>query len=157
MESNIVCENGLTKLIKYYPNYEVTLPWYQDRQLVKQVDNRDQPYDIERLKRMYTYLDQHGDLFYIEYDHTLCGDVCLQDSGEIAIVISPRYQNKHIGRTVIYMIIDLAKQKGFSSVYARIYPFNIQSKTMFESLGFINTDNDKYVLELHGISGQTMV
>ena len=46
------------KLIKYYPNYEAALPWYQDPQLCKQVDNRDTVYDLDLLKAMYQYLDQ---------------------------------------------------------------------------------------------------
>ena len=49
------------------------------------------------LKRMYHYLDTHGELFYIEYRGVLCGDVSLRTTGELAIVICKEYQNKHIG------------------------------------------------------------
>lgn len=76
------------RLIPYYPDYATTLPWYQDLSLCKQVDSRDAPYDLELLQRMYNYLNAHGDLFYIQYQATLCGDVCLQPSGEINIVIA---------------------------------------------------------------------
>ena len=34
------------KLIPYYRNDEASLPWYQDLDVCKQVDNRDKPYDI---------------------------------------------------------------------------------------------------------------
>ena len=54
-------------LVRYYPNYKTTLAWYQDSDLCKQVDNRDTVYDLELLKRMYNYLNKHGDLFYIKY------------------------------------------------------------------------------------------
>lgn len=76
------------QLIKYYPNYKTALEWYQDLEVCKQVDNRDTIYDLPLLKRMYNYLNQHGDLFYIKYKNRLCGDVCLQPDGEVNIVVA---------------------------------------------------------------------
>ena len=73
-------------LVPYYPAYEIALPWYQDAELCHQVDNQNRIYDLSILKNMYQYLDSHGDLYYIEYKGILCGDVCLQTSGEISIV-----------------------------------------------------------------------
>ena len=136
------------KLVKYYPNYEAALPWYQDPQLCKQVDNRDTAYDLDLLKAMYQYLDQKGDLFYIEYQNNLCGDVCLQTGGEINIVVAKPYQNKHIGRRVISKIIEFAKEKGMQELHAVIYTFNSQSQRMFESAGFRKADAEKYILVL---------
>ena len=83
------------KLVKYYPNYAVSLVWYQDPVLCKQVDNRDTVYDSALLKAMYRYLNKNGDLFYIKYKNRLCGDVCLQANGEINIVVAKPFQNKH--------------------------------------------------------------
>lgn len=37
------------RLISYYRNDAVSLPWYQDPQVCKQVDDRDTPYDLELL------------------------------------------------------------------------------------------------------------
>ena len=37
------------KLVEYYPNYQTTLKWYQDKDLCKQVDNRDEVYDLPLL------------------------------------------------------------------------------------------------------------
>lgn len=136
------------KLVKYYPNYAVALPWYQDPQLCKQVDNRDTVYDLDLLKAMYQYLNQKGDLFYIEYQNNLCGDVCLQDDGEINIVVAKPYQNKHVGRRVIGKIIELAKEKEMRELHAVIYWFNVQSQKMFESAGFRKVAAEKYILDL---------
>ena len=47
------------RLIPYYRNDAVSLPWYRDRDVCKQVDNRDAPYDMELLHRMYDYLSTH--------------------------------------------------------------------------------------------------
>ena len=137
------------KLVKYYSNYQTTLKWYQDKDLCKQVDNRDEVYDLPLLKAMYKYLNTHGDLFYIKYKNRLCGDVCLQPSGEVNIVISKEFQNKHIGRRVINEIIRLAKEKGMNLLNAEIYSFNHQSRRMFESVGFKQINNEHYVLEIN--------
>ena len=142
-KSRITVDPQIT-LVPYYPNYATTLPWYQDKTLCKQVDDREEPYDLDRLKRMYRYLDHHGDLFYIKYNNRLCGDVCLQDNGEINIVITQPYQNRHIGRRVIHALIQLAITQNRTKVYARIYPFNMQSIRMFESAGFIKAEHDFY-------------
>ena len=135
-------------LIPYYPASETTLAWYQDKTLCKQVDNIDTVYDLDKLNRMYHYLNTHGDLFYIAYDGTLCGDVCLQNTGELSIVICKEYQNRHIGRAVIQEMLALATEKGFLQCYARIYRFNAQSRKLFEALGFVKEDEERYVYQI---------
>lgn len=87
-----------TRLTPYYRNDAVSLLWYQDRDVCKQMDNRDAPYDVELLHRMYDYLSTRGDCCYIEYEGELVGDVSLQENAEIAIVVSKAFQNQHIGR-----------------------------------------------------------
>lgn len=144
MKNRIVDEEII--LVRYYPNYKTTLAWYQDLDLCKQVDNRDTAYNLELLKCMYKYLNKHGDLFYIKYKNRLCGDVCLQPSGEVNIVIAKPFQNKHIGRRVIKGIIQLAKEKHISELHAEIYSFNTQSQKMFQSIGFTKVDGEQYVL-----------
>ena len=136
------------KLVPYYPNYATALEWYQDLELCKQVDNRDTVYDLPLLKGMYKYLHKHGDLIYIKYKNRLCGDVCLQPSGEVNIVIAKPFQNKHIGRRVIGGLIQLAKEKGLSQLHAEIYSFNTQSQRMFQSIGFKKVDEEKFILDI---------
>ena len=144
---NRIVDSEIT-LVRYYPNYTASLPWYQDPEVCKQVDNRDTVYDLDLLKCMYRYLDRHGDLFYIKYKNRLCGDVCLQPSGEVNIVIAKPYQNKHIGRRVIRAIIQLAKEKQIPELHAQIYTFNTQSQKMFRSIGFTQVDEEQYVLHI---------
>ncbi len=86
------------RLIPYYRNDAASLPWYQDLDVCKQVDDRDMPYDAALLHRMYDYLCANGDCWYIEYRGTLVGNISLRASGEIAIVVCKAYQNRHIGR-----------------------------------------------------------
>ena len=146
MNTRIVDED--IRLVPYYRNDDVSLPWYQDLDVCKQVDNRDKPYDLELLHGMYDYLCAHGECYYIEYKGILVGDVSLRDNAEIAIVICKAYQNQHIGRRCVYEIIRLAKQKGMDAVIANIYSFNTQSQKMFEALGFYKTDSEWYRFDL---------
>jgi len=43
-----IIDNEL-RLIPYYRNDEASLPWYQDLDVCRQVDNREKPYDVELL------------------------------------------------------------------------------------------------------------
>ena len=132
------------KLVPYYRNDEISLPWYQDLEVCKQVDNRDAPYDLELLHGMYDYLCAHGECYYIEYNGKLVGDVSLRDNAEVAIVVCKEYQNRHIGRRCIKEILTLAAEKGLRHVNANIYSFNKQSQQMFESIGFYKISGEWY-------------
>ena len=136
------------RLLPYYRNDEASLPWYQDPDVCKQVDNRDTPYDVELLHRMYDYLCAHGNCYYIEYRGTLVGDASLRDSGEIAIVVCREYQNRLIGRRCVQELLKLAKEQGMAQVTANIYAFNAQSQRMFRALGFEQTAAEWYAYQL---------
>ena len=142
MEARII--DSELSLIPYYPNEEVTLPWYQDPELCKQVDNKDGIYSLENLQAMYNYLNKHGQLYYISCQGNLVGDICLQDNGEVCIVICKAYQNRHIGRRCIQEMLRLAQETGLKSVKAHIYSFNTQSQRMFLAAGFVHTEGEWY-------------
>ncbi len=135
-------------LVPYYPNPAVTLPWYQDADVCKQVNNIDHVYSPERLEAMYTFLSTHGDCFYIIYRGKPVGDVTLRDNGELAIVVSKAWQNRGIGRRCIREMLRLAKEKGGSQVTANVYAFNAQSRKMFQSCGFRQTEAEWLVRDL---------
>lgn len=136
--------DGALRLIPYYRNDAASLPWYQDLTVCKQVDDRDTPYDVELLHRMYDFLSTHGDCYYIEYQGVLVGDVSLRENGEIAIVVCREYQNRHIGRRCVLEMLRLAREKRMARVRANIYSFNKQSQRMFLSVGFVQTDEEWY-------------
>ncbi len=136
------------RLIPYYRNDAASLPWYQDLSVCKQVDNRDTPYDLGLLHRMYDYLSTHGNCYYIEYRGALVGDVTLCDNAEIAIVVCREFQNQHIGRRCVLDMLKLAREKGMAQVKANIYAFNKQSRRMFQAAGFEKMDEEWYVCTL---------
>ena len=132
-------------LIPYFENYELTLTWYQDYDLYKQVDNIDYLYDKDRLIRMYKYLNDHGLCYYIKYKENLVGDISLTDDNEISIVIAKDFQNLGIGKLCIKEIIKLAKELERKEIKANIYSFNKQSKKVFTSVGFKQIDEEIFV------------
>ena len=136
------------KLIPYYRNDEASLPWYQNLDVCKQVDNRDEPYDVDLLHAMYDYLSSHGDCYYIEYKGKLVGDISLRDNAEVAIVVCKEYQNQHIGRRCVEDMLKLAQEKGMDTIKADIYSFNEQSRRMFESVGFKKIDEERYEYQI---------
>ena len=132
-------------LIPYYPNEAVALAWYQDAELCRQVDNRPEPYTLERLRAMYAFLSSRGKCYYIAYRGELVGDVTLKDDGEIAIVVCREYQNRGIGRRCVREMLALARELGMTEARANIYAFNAQSRRMFESVGFVPMADEWYI------------
>ncbi len=139
------------ELVKYYPRYQVTLQWYQDAELCRQVDNIDHVYDLDRLKRMYRYLSKNGECYYIKYKDSgrwrLVGDVSLCN-GAVSVVVCREYQNRHIGRVAVEGIIGRARELKYKQVEAEIYSFNEQSRRAFEAVGFIRASQEKYFFEI---------
>ena len=146
MQPRIIDEDLV--LVPYYPNVEAALPWYQDPDVCKQVDNIDSVYSPEMLSGMYGYLNTHGQLYYIQYQGILVGDVCLRDNDEVCIVVAKGYQNRHIGRRCISEMIRLAKEQGLDKITAHIYSFNTQSRAMFLAAGFTHLGGEWYELKL---------
>lgn len=132
-------------LIPYFPNEDVAIEWYQDKDLCRQVDNIDHVYSLDRLRAMYDFLNAHGECYYIQYKGRLIGDISLRDNSELAIVICREYQNRRIGRKCVLHMIDLAKEKGMREIKANIYAFNKQSQKMFQSVGFRPSEDEWYI------------
>ncbi|MGM9554186.1 MAG: GNAT family N-acetyltransferase [Faecousia sp.] len=128
------------RLRRYDGICEFALPWYLDAHTVWMVDHRTEPYHMDLLKRMYSYLDQKGELYFIELlcndtyapvgDVTLCRD-------DLPIVIAPEFQCRGIGKRVILGLIHEAKRRGWDHLAVEeIYQDNIASQRLFEGCGF---------------------
>lgn len=119
------------------------LPCYQDRETLRMVDGPGaEPYDLDKLKAMFQYMSEHGELYLIERliagrGWILIGDACLQ-SAAAPVVLSPEHRGHGIGRAVIGALIERARALGWQSVeVSEIYDYNVPSRRMFESLGFV--------------------
>ena len=134
MSEIIEIEDGL-RLVPYYPNEDECIKWYQDKQLCLQVDGTYETYSLERLRKMYSFLNENGELFYIEYEGKPVGDICLRNNEEVCIAISSEFQNRHIGRKCVRALIPLARTKKYRKMLAN--SFNKQSYRMFKEAGFM--------------------
>ena len=67
MKQTLQIDNSL-RLVPYYKvnHCDEAFAWYQNVDLVCLVDGVKLPYSQETLEAMYSYLDQHGELFWIE-------------------------------------------------------------------------------------------
>lgn len=132
------------RLRKFDPREDCSfaLPWYQDEELVRLVDGADAAvYTIERLLGMYRYLDQHGELYWIEElrDGVFVpvGDVTLERE-DMPIVIGPGdCRGRGIGRAVVRALLRRAGELGWDHAAVReIYSYNTASQRLFLSCGF---------------------
>ena len=133
-------------LVPYYKvnHCEEAFAWYQDVNLVHLVDGVKRPYSPEKLNAMYSYLERHGDLFWIEFrekgEWLPIGDVTLSQENLPIVIGNPTYQHQGLGRKVLKTLIDLARQKGWKKLNVQeIYTFNRISRRSFESLGFVES------------------
>ena len=134
------------RLVPYFlaDHHDAALAWYQDVDLVELVDGIRIPYSSEKLNAMYSYLESHGDLFWIEFrekgEWLPIGDVALSQENLPIVIGNPAYQHQGIGRKVLRALIDLAQQKGWKQLKVHeIYHFNHVPGQCFESLGFVES------------------
>lgn len=129
------------RLRKYDGVHHFALSWYQDPETVWLVDGDRDIYTPEKLDKMYTHQDTHGELYFIEAleknDWRPIGDVCLSPD-DFAIVIGEKaYRARGVGRAAVSALIERARTLGWKRVrVGDVYEFNPASRRMFASLGF---------------------
>lgn len=129
------------RLRKYDGQADFALIWYQDKETVLLVDGNDEPYSVERLKRMYTYLDNHGELYFIEYlvneSYVEIGDVTFSKEDMPIVIGDKEYRGLGIGKEVLLKLIERGNDLGYRDLFVReIYDYNVGSQRLFESVGF---------------------
>lgn len=145
------------RLRKYDGIHDFALVWYQDEETVWLVDGNRNPYTMERLGGMYRYLNNAGELYFIEVrengTYKPIGDVTFWQE-DMPIVIGEReYRGKGIGRKIVSVLVERGRAMGYDKLFVgEIYDFNIGSQKCFESVGFRSYEKtekgSRYVLEL---------
>lgn len=145
------------RLRKFDGSYAFALRWYQDPALVYLVDGKKEPYTMEKLTRMYTFLANAGELYFIEIlengGYRPIGDVTFWQNDLPIVIGEPAYRGRGIGRRVVAALVERGRQLGYSQLYVQeIYAFNIGSQKCFESVGFRPCEQTekgaRYVLDL---------
>ena len=129
------------RLRKYDGVHDFALEWYLDEETVYLVDGKRDPYTVERLGRMYRYLNNAGELYFIEVlensTYKPIGDVTFWQE-DMPIVIGDRnYRGKKIGRKVVSALVERGKELSYDHLeIGEIYGWNEGSRRCFESVGF---------------------
>ena len=144
------------RLRKFDHHYDFALTWYQDEDTTRLVDGEADRYSPERLKRMYEYLDAHGELYFIEIREDArwvpIGDVTFWQTDMPIVIGDPAWRGKGIGRQVVTALIARGKALGFPKLeVGEIYDFNPGSRRCFEAAGFRATTRTEkgWHYELH--------
>ena len=135
------------RLKKFDNKFSFAFNWYQDEDTVKLVDGLNaKKYDFNTLKSMYQYLNNVGELYFIEIlennEFIPIGDVTFWKDDMPIVIGDKNYRNKGIGKKVIEALIGRAKELGYQEIKVReIYTYNIASQRLFESVGFKKSGN----------------
>lgn len=142
-QPDILTIDTTLRLKKVGNRIDFALPWYQDPETLMLVDGKTDPYDMPHLAEMYRYLEQHGELYWIELrtpDGTFepVGDVTLWPE-DLPIVIGRKdLRGQGIGRRTVAALMERARCLGWRELYVNeIYSFNTASRALFEGLGFV--------------------
>lgn len=130
------------RLRKYDGVYNFALEWYLDEETVYLVDGKRDPYTIERLGGMYRYLNDAGELYFIEVlkngTYRPIGDVTFWRDDMPIVIGDARYRGKGIGRKVVSALVQRGKELGYDHLeIGEIYDWNEGSRRCFESVGFV--------------------
>ena len=130
------------RLRKYDGVHDFALEWYHDEETVYLVDGKRDPYTMERLGGMYRYLNNAGELYFIEVfengTYRPIGDVTFWQE-DMPIVIGDRdYRGRKIGRRVVSALVKRGVALGYDHLeVGEIYDWNEGSRRRFESVGFV--------------------
>ncbi len=130
------------RLRRYDGTADFALPWYQDEELVYLVDGVRKAYDREHLYDMYTWLDAHGELYFIEAladgGWTPIGDVTFSREDMPIVIGESAYRGRGMGQKAIRTLMDRGRALGYDRLGVReIYDFNTASIRYFTSRGFV--------------------
>ena len=129
------------RLRKFDNNFAFALEWYQDEETLMLVDGENEPYDMEKLCRMYSYLNEHGELYFIEVQdgdkYIPIGDVTFSSKDMPIVIGIESYRGQGIGNKVVTELVERGKQLEYSCLMVNeIYEYNIGSQKLFEGIGF---------------------
>lgn len=140
-QPEVIQIDNTLRLRKFDGVIDFAFAWYQDKEMVYLVDGVKNAYTMDRLLKMYQYLDNIGELYFTEVlessQYKPIGDVAFWQDDMPIVIGDPNYRGKGIGRKVISALVLRGRELGFDYVSVReIYDWNEASRRCFESVGF---------------------
>lgn len=139
---NLQIDERLRLVTPSKENWDIGLKWYQDKDILYNSEGvQGKVYDLETIYRMYSKLDELGELYFIEIMdegvYKIIGDVTLSEENMPIVIGDKKYWGLGIGKKVILKLLDRAKELGYKSItIPEIYDYNNRSKRLFKSVGF---------------------
>lgn len=129
------------RLRKFDGIYDFALVWYQDLDTVWLVDGDRIPYTPELLTKMYNWLNDAGELYFIEAlengTYRPIGDVTFWQDDMPIVIGDLNYRGKGLGRKIISTLVKRGRELGYARLCVdEIYDWNEGSRRCFESAGF---------------------
>lgn len=135
--------DDFVRLRRYTDDCAFALEWYQDEETLWLVDGVRIPYDLEKLYRMYHYLQGKGEVYFIEVrtdtasDYVPVGDVSFWQKDMPIVIGNKNFRGRGIGTKVVKALIKRGQKLGFPYLEVdEIYDYNTGSQRLFEGLGF---------------------
>ncbi|HIS46129.1 MAG TPA: GNAT family N-acetyltransferase [Candidatus Scybalocola faecigallinarum] len=139
---HVPCQDHIKlRLRKYDGHFNFAWPWYQDPETVRLVDGKIEPYSMERIEKMYTYLNAHGELYFIEIFRndlwTPVGDVTFWQEDMPIVIGDPLLRGMGLGTKVVCSLVRRGIRLGYKELFVdEIYDYNTGSRKCFEKAGF---------------------
>lgn len=139
-QPDLIPINNPLRLRRYDGIHDFALEWYQDIEMVWMVDGDRVPYSQELLNKMYTWLNNSVELYFIEVLEDTwkpIGDVTFWQEDLPIVIGDPRYRGQRIGSRVISALTARGRSLGYDHLEVEdIYDWNHPSRSCFEKLGF---------------------
>ena len=155
---HVPCQDHIKlRLRKYDGHFDFAWPWYQDPETVRLVDGKTEPYSMERIEKMYTYLNEHGELYFIEIFRndlwTPVGDVTFWQEDMPIVIGDPSLRGMGLGTKVVCSLVRRGIRLGYKELFVdEIYDYNTGSRKCFEKAGFMPYEKTekgwRYVLRM---------
>ena len=137
-QPEIIQIDNTLRLRKYDGVHDFAEEWYLDEETVYLVDGKRDPYTIERLGGMYRYLNNAGELYFIEVlengTYKPIGDVTFWQEDMPIVIGEHEYRGKGIGKQVVSALVERGRAMGYDKLYVdEIYDWNLPSRKCFEA------------------------
>lgn len=142
------------RLRRYDGSHGFAFDWYQDPETVWLVDGVRTPYSPEKLGGMYRWLNDHGELYFIEVledgNFVPIGDVTFWQKDMPIVIGDSRYRGRGIGSRVIGALIARGRELGCGELWINeIYHYNTGSRRCFEKAGFRVAEETQSGVRMH--------
>lgn len=132
------------RLKAYDGHHDFALSWYQDPVVYynsEGITDPDKIPDMAYLNRMYSYLNQVGELYFIEVlengVYKPIGDTAVKTENPPIAIGKARYRGQGLGKLVLEAVLKRAKEAGIPKITGTVvYDYNEASKRLHESLGY---------------------